>query len=157
MQKAGITDYKPIQGDDSEFDFVFTYVGHRVGTMNNSAWQKARVRAAMHVYEESGKTIPNELLIEGQRGTRITDELKKFMSEAMPGFANVRIHDLRHTYSSRLRLAGVSQEDRNALMGHKSASIPEHYASADIGRLIKLSNMVLDRQGTRTLLRLVNG
>jgi len=74
MQKAGITDYKPIQGDDSEFDFVFTYVGHRVGTMNNSAWQKARVRAAMHVYEESGKTIPNELLIEGQRGTRITDE-----------------------------------------------------------------------------------
>jgi hypothetical protein len=51
----------------------------------------------------------------------------------------------------------VPQEDRNALMGHKSASIPEHYASADIGRLIELSNKVLDRQGTRTLLRVVNG
>lgn len=70
---------------------------------------------------------------------------------------DVRIHDLRHTYSSRLRLAGVSQEDRNALMGHKGRSMPEHYASADIGRLISLSNRVLDRSGTRTLLRVVNG
>jgi len=157
LAKAGIIDYKPNPDAETEFDFVFQYDGHRVGTMNNSAWQKARIRAAMKVYESAGNTIPEDLLKDGQRGTIITDELKKFMSAAMPGLANVRIHDLRHTYSSRLRLAGVSQEDRNALMGHKSASIPEHYASADIGRLIKLSNLVLDRQGTRTLLRLVNG
>jgi integrase len=157
LAKAGITDYKPDPDKDTEFDFVFPYDGHRVGTMNNSAWQKARIRASMKIYEAAGNTIPEELLKDGQRGTIITDDLKKFMSTAMPGLANVRIHDLRHTYSSRLRLAGVSQEDRNALMGHKSASIPEHYASADIGRLIKLSNLVLDRQGTRTLLRLVNG
>jgi len=137
--------------------FVFTFEDHRVGTMNNSAWGKARIRAAMTLYTSSGKIIPKELLQKGQRGTLITDELKKFMESVMPGFANLRIHDLRHTYSSRLRLAGVTQEDRNALMGHKSASIPEHYASADIGRLIKLSNLVLDRQGTRTLLRVVNG
>lgn len=157
LAKSGITDYKPDPDEETEFDFVFPYDGHRVDTMNNSAWQKARIRAAMAMYKAAGNEIPKELLKDGQRGTIITDELKKFMSEAMPGFANVRIHDLRHTYSSRLRLAGVSQEDRNALMGHKSASIPEHYASADIGRLIKLSNLVLDRQGTRTLLRLVNG
>jgi len=157
LAEKGITDYSPTLGEDTEFDFVFPYDGHRVDTMNNSAWQKARVRAAMKVYTGSGKAIPEELLQAGQRGTLITKELKRFMSEAMPGFANVRIHDLRHTFSSRLRLAGVSQEDRNALMGHKSASIPEHYASADIGRLIKLSNLVLDRQGTRTLLRVVNG
>lgn len=99
-------------------DFVFTYAGHRVGTMNNNGWQHARAKM---------------------------------------GLEDVRIHDLRHTYASRLRLAGVPQEDRNALMGHKSASIPEHYASADIGRLIKLSNKVLSRKGTRTLLRVVNG
>lgn len=98
-------------------DFVFTYRGHRVDTMNNNGWQHARAKI---------------------------------------GLEDVRIHDLRHTYASRLRLAGVAQEDRNALMGHKSASIPEHYASADIGRLIELSNRVLDRQGTRTLLRVVN-
>lgn len=72
------------------------------------------------------------------------------------GLDGVRIHDLRHTFSSRLRMAGVSQEDRNALMGHGGASMPEHYASADIGRLIQLSNKVLDRIGTRTLLRVVD-
>lgn len=99
-------------------EYVFTYAGHRVGTMNNNGWQNARAKV---------------------------------------GLEDVRIHDLRHTYASRLRLAGVPQEDRNALLGHKSASIPEHYASADIGRLIELANKVLDRQGTRTLLRVVNG
>lgn len=156
LEDAGIAEYTP--GDeDTEFDFVFPYDGHRIGTMNNSAWDKARTRAAMKLYTAGGKEIPKELLKDGQRGTLLTDELREFIGNAMPGFANVRVHDLRHTYSSRLRLAGVSQEDRNSLMGHKSASIPEHYASADIGRLIELANKVLDRQGTRTLLRVVHG
>jgi integrase len=157
LAEKGLTEYIKVPGKDTEFDFVFTYDGHRVGTMNNSAWDKARIRAAMKMYESTGKNIPKELLIDGQRGTLLTDALKAFVATAMPGFHNVRIHDLRHTYASRLRLAGVPQEDRNALLGHKSASIPEHYASADIGRLIKLANQVLDRQGTRTLLRVVNG
>lgn len=102
----------------SSAEFVFTYSGHRVGTMNNGGWQRARAAADLDM---------------------------------------VRIHDLRHTYASRLRLAGVQQEDRNALMGHGGCSMPEHYAAADIGRLIKLANRVLDRQGTRTLLRVAHG
>jgi hypothetical protein len=73
------------------------------------------------------------------------------------GLTQVRIHDLRHTFATRLRLAGVPQEDRNALMGHSGASMAEHYAAGDIGRLIKLANRVLNRQGTKTLLRVVNG
>ena len=157
LNDAGMTEYIKKPGKDTEFDFVFTYNGHRVGTMNNSAWDKARIRAAMQLYTAAGKTIPEELLKDGQCGILLTDDLKQFVATAMPGFHNIRIHDLRHTYASRLRLAGVPQEDRNALLGHKSASIPEHYASADIGRLIKLSNLALDRQGTRTLLRVVNG
>lgn len=143
--------------EDDIKNFVFTYEGSRLCEMNNSAWDKARVRAAIALYTSTGKEIPKELLKDGQRGTLLTNELREFIGAAMPGFANVRVHDLRHTYSSRLRLAGVSQEDRNSLMGHKSASIPEHYASADIGRLIDMSNKVLDRQGTRTLLRVVHG
>lgn len=99
-------------------EFVFTYAGHRVGTMNNNGWQRARKIA---------------------------------------GLEEVRVHDLRHTFATRLRLGGVAQEDRNALMGHKARSMPEHYAAADIGRLIELANRVLDRNGTRTLLRVVNG
>lgn len=157
LAEAGIAEYVPYPERPSEFDFVFPYKGGRIETINNSAWQKARIRAAMKMFTNSGKAIPAELLKDGQRGILITKELRAFIEKVMPGLAGVRVHDLRHTYSSRLRLANVSQEDRNSLMGHKSASIPEHYASADIGRLIKLSNLVLDRQGTRTLLRVVNG
>ena len=69
----------------------------------------------------------------------------------------VRVHDLRHTFATRLRLAGVAKEDRNALMGHGGESMAEHYAAGDIGRLIELANRVLNRQGTKTLLRVVNG
>lgn len=157
LAEAGITEYTPNPEKPTEFDFVFPYKGHRIETINNSAWQKARIRAAMKMFTDAGRIIPEELLTKGQRGILITKELRAFIEKEMPGLAKVRVHDLRHTYSSRLRLAGVAQEDRNALMGHKSASVPEHYASADIGRLIKLSNLVLDRQGTRTLLRVVNG
>lgn len=73
------------------------------------------------------------------------------------GLVGVRVHDLRHTYAARLRAAGVSNEDRSALLGHVTATMAEHYASPDIGRLIELSNRVLDRKGTRTILKVVNG
>jgi integrase len=73
------------------------------------------------------------------------------------GLRNVRIHDLRHTFGARLRAAGVSAEDRTALLGHATQSMTAHYASADIGRLIGMANRVLDRIGTRTILRVANG
>lgn len=142
--------------EEDAHPYVFTYKDHRVGAMNNSAWDKGRIRAAMKLHLAAGKKIPSELVRIGQRGQLLTPDLKDYMLEQMPGFANLRVHDLRHTYAARLRLAGVPQEDRNALLGHKSASIPEHYASADIGRLIELANRALDRQGTRTLLRVVS-
>ncbi len=96
-------------------------------------------------------------------GKAITDRLDTINNGAFQkareraGMTQLRVHDLRHTFASRLRLAGVSQEDRNALMGHGGASMPEHYASPDIGRLIGMANKVMDLQGTRTLLRVVNG
>src|SRR5437899_9553624 len=71
--------------------------------------------------------------------------------------ADVRVHDLRHTFATRLRAAGVSEEDRAALLGHATRTMPEHYASADVGRLVSLANRVLDRVGTMTILRVANG
>ena len=68
----------------------------------------------------------------------------------------MRIHDLRHTFACRLRAAGVSAEDREALLGHANRSMAGHYASPDIGRLFKLANLVLKRQETRTVLRVAN-
>jgi len=73
------------------------------------------------------------------------------------GLPQARIHDLRHTYGARLRAAGVTAEDRGALLGHGTRWMTDHYASADIGRLIGMANRVLDRAGTRTILRVANG
>src|SRR6202158_1788143 len=73
------------------------------------------------------------------------------------GLGCVRIHDMRHTFGCRLRAAGVSAEDREALLGHAHHSMAGHYASADVGHLIKQANLVLDRRGTCTILRIANG
>ena len=67
-----------------------------------------------------------------------------------------RVHDLRHTFACRLRAAGVSQEDREALLGHASHSMAGHYASADIGCLLKQAKLILNREETRTMLRVAH-
>ena len=58
-----------------------------------------------------------------------------------------------HTFGCRLRAAGVSVEDREALLGHANHSMAGHCATADIGRLLKQANLILDRRGTCTVLR----
>jgi len=73
------------------------------------------------------------------------------------GLEQMRVHDLRHTFACRLRAAGVTAEDRCALLGHAVHSMSGHYASADVGRLVQLANLILNRQETRTVLRVANG
>lgn len=46
-----------------------------------------------------------------------------------------RVHDLRHTFGRRLRAAGVSFENRQDLLGHKSSRITDHYCQAEIEEL----------------------
>ena len=84
-------------------EYVFTYKGKPVANMNNSAWQKARLRAEL---------------------------------------PQVRVHDLKHTFGRRLRAAGVSFEDRQDLLGHKSGRITTHYSAAELGSLIEAANKV---------------
>lgn len=121
---------------------VFTYKGEPVDSMNNSAWDKARVRNAMTIYQGSGKVIPAELLEEGQRGIKITDELKKFMVSVMPGLANLRVHDLKHTFGRRLRAVGVPLETRRVLLGHKNRDITSHYSAPELAELLEASNRI---------------
>ena len=104
-----------VRGVHSEF--VFTYRGHRVTKINNSAWKCARERAA--------------------------DELEAEAKQPAPwGFRNVRVHDLKHTFGRRLRAAGVSFEDRKDLLGHKSGRITTHYSQAELENLIAAANRV---------------
>lgn len=46
----------------------------------------------------------------------------------------VRVHDLKHTFGRRLRAAGVSFEDRQDLLGHRSGRITTHYSAAELSR-----------------------
>ena len=59
--------------------------------------------------------------------------------EASPraGLPQVRVHDLKHTFGRRLRAAGVSFEDRQDLLGHRSGRITTHYSAAELSRLIE--------------------
>ena len=63
---------------------------------------------------------------------------------------------LGRTYRTGRAAAGVSVEDREALLGHANHFMAGHYASADVGRLLKQANLVLNRQETRTVLRVAN-
>ena len=69
------------------------------------------------------------------------------------GLRQVRVHDLRHTFGHRLRAAGVSYEDRQDLLGHKSDRITTHYSAPDIARLIEAAEKVCLRR-PNTVLRI---
>jgi integrase len=90
-------------------------------SMNSTAWKNARVRAADKWREQTG-------------------------NEAADGFRRVRVHDLKHTFGRRLRAAGVSFEDRQDLLGHKSSRITTHYSSAELTSLIAAAEKVCDEK-----------
>ena len=48
-------------------------------------------------------------------------------------------------------ISGSGQSVRKMLLGHANHGMAGHYASADVGRLIKLANLVLKREGTCTV------
>lgn len=98
-------------------EWVFPYNGTPLHRMNDSAWKKARVRAA-NLWQE------------------------KNLRPAHPGFVSIRIHDLKHTFGRRLKAAGVALEDRKALLGHKNGSITSHYSGAELGQLMDAANKV---------------
>lgn len=77
----------------------------RLTGMNNTAWKNARERAAEKWEKQRGEPAP-------------------------PGFRTVRVHDLKHTFGRRLRAAGVTFEDRQDLLGHKSGRVTTHYSAA---------------------------
>jgi integrase len=117
--------------------YVFTYLDrngerHRVTRVNNQGWRAGRRRAAAK-YKET------------------------FERECPAGFLKIRVHDMRHTFGRRLRAAGVSFEDRQDLLGHKSARMTTHYSAAEIGNLVAAANRATNshESPTRTVVRVV--
>ena len=58
------------------------------------------------------------------------------------GFANLRVHDLKHTFGRRLRAAGVSLETRKVLLGHTNGDITSHYSAPEINELLETATRV---------------
>jgi integrase len=116
--------------------------------LNDAAWSIVQAQRGLHpvwVFPFRGRRI----------GTMNNTGWQS--SRRAAGLQRMRVHDLRHTFACRLRAAGVPAEDRAALLGHADHSMSGHYASADVGRLVKQANLVLNRQETRTVLRVANG
>jgi integrase len=127
---------------------VFKSRRPHVAILNDAAWSIVETQRGKHpqwVFSFRGKQIKRMNNTAWRRARRNA------------GLRDVRVHDLRHTFATRLRAAGVAEEDRCALLGHAVRTMPELYASADVGRLVALANRVLDRVGTRTILRVANG
>lgn len=115
-----------------------------VVVLNDVAWSIIEAQRSLHpiwVFPYCGRRI-NTMNNNGWQNAR-----------RAVGLPLVRVHDLRHSFGCRLRAAGVSAEDREALLGHSNHSMAGHYASADVGHLLKQANLLLNRRGTRTLLR----
>jgi len=100
-------------------EFVFTCKDRPVTRIYNSGWKAARRRAAARYERELGRPCP-------------------------AGFRSIRVHDMKHTYGHRLRVAGVSFEDRKLLLGHKAQHVTTHYSAPEIGALIEASERVCE-------------
>jgi integrase len=98
-------------------EWVFTFRGEPVGKVNNTAWQNARKKASAKYEEHFGRACPD-------------------------GFRTLHVHDLRHTFGRRLRAAGVSNETRQDLLGHKNGNITSHYSAAELAELVAAVTLI---------------
>jgi integrase len=96
-----------------------------VAKMNNTAWKAARERAADAWEKQHGEPAP-------------------------AGLRKIRVHDLKHTFGRRLRTAGVSFEDRQDLLGHRSGRITTHYSQAELTSLIEAAEKVCDPESRKS-------
>lgn len=108
--------------------YVFQYDGDRMNAIGQSAWRKARARAA-------AKYQP-----------------------CPAGFADLHVHDLRHTVGRRLRAAGVSDETRGDILGHTNGNMTTHYSQAELTELFDaVQKIAQEGEAAPTMLRVVNG
>jgi integrase len=92
-------------------EFVFPGKGgQRRAKIAGSAWYTARRRATD--------------LLEQRTGQAVTE-----------GFMSLRPHDFRHTFATRLRKQGVTNETRKALMGHVNGDVTTMYSQAELDEL----------------------
>ena len=71
----------------------------------------------------------------------------------LPNLKNMGVHNLKHTYGARLRVAGVPEEDRNFLTGHKGReSMTTYYSAPELNKMLEYSNRVFQQNDNLVLL-----
>lgn len=107
-----------------------------------SVVESERNKHPTYVFTYRGKPLRN-MLASGWRAAREKAGL------------DVRVHDLKHTFGRRLRAAGVSFEDRQDLLGHRSGRITTHYSSPELQNLYAAANKVCQQQSSGVILTLL--
>lgn len=120
----------------------------RLVVLNRIARSVVEARRGIHpdfVFTYDGHPI-NRMLTSGWLRARVK-----------AGLPQVRVHDLKHTFGRRLRAAGVSFEDRQDLLGHRSGRITTHYSAAELSRLLEAANSVCASSQTQPELLVLRG
>ena len=114
-------------------------------------------RIALSIVESRRGKHPTHVF--AYRGEPLSRMLKSGWTRARDrvGLSGVRVHDLKHTFGRRLRAAGVSFEDRQDLLGHRSGRITTHYSAAELCRLIEAAERVVEQNGRRPELVVLRG
>ncbi|WP_230849061.1 tyrosine-type recombinase/integrase [Legionella saoudiensis] len=102
-----------------------------------------RGKHSTHVFSFKGRPL-SRMLSTGWRQAREKAKLPE-----------VRVHDLKHTFGRRLRAAGVSFEDRQDLLGHRSGRITTHYSSAELQSLYQAANKICENRKSGVILTLL--
>jgi integrase len=130
--------------------FVFDVPGHYTKNKNDRVVMLNRaVRSTLGSLEQ-GST---DLVFANQQGgkrdkirtthwltarERAANEFEEVTGQdAHWGFRNLRVHDLRHTFATRLRRSGVGIEVRKDLMAHVNSDVTTHYSAGELSELLE--------------------
>ena len=130
--------------------FVFDVPGHYTKNKNDRVVMLNRaVRSTLGSLEQ-GST---DLVFANQQGgkrdkirtthwltarERAANEFEEVTGQdAHWGFRNLRVHDLRHTFATRLRRSGVGIEVRKDLMAHVNSDVTTHYSIGELSELLE--------------------
>ena len=128
--------FKQLPSHLAEMALFAVNTGCRVGEVCGLRWEG---EFDIPAYDTSVFLIPGRYVKNADDRLVVLNRIAASVVEARvkAGLKQVRVHDLKHTFGRRLRAAGVSFEDRQDLLGHRSGRITTHYSAAELSRLIE--------------------
>jgi integrase len=135
--------------------FVFVIPGDRVKNGQERLVVLNRIAKSV-VDAQLGNNSEFVFVYEGNPISRMLTSAWK-RARVRVGLSQVRVHDLKHTFGRRLRAAGVSFEDRQDLLGHKSSRITTHYSAGELSQLLEAANSICEAKDRRPELVMLRG